>query len=256
MKAKRLILFLIFISPALNRLPAMAAAPYSLTDSAAAAYNKGNYAGAIAFYNRFLKSGYVSADVYYNLGNCYYRTNDIAKAILNYERAKKITPSDADLQFNLQLANLKTTDKIPGETQLIINTWWTNFINLEGERGWAYFSILFLCLALMLLLLYLFSGRLAFRQAGFWGAVLMFAACTAAFMLAREQYRTLTTHSTAIVMSPSVTVKASPADNGTALFVIHDGTKVTIVKTEGAWTEIKLSNGNQGWLLNTDIEAI
>ncbi len=256
MKLNRSILFIILLTPFIYVQSSFAGPPYYLLDSATADYNIGNYTGAAGFYNKFLNSGYVSADVYYNLGNCYYRTNDLANSILNYERAKKLSPTDADVQFNLQLANLKTTDKIQNEPQLFLGTWWNSFVNLATERGWAYMTILLFTSALLLLLLYLFSSGVRLRQAGFWGAIFVFSFSAGSFILAREQYRTLTTHDTAIIMSPNVTVKGSPTDSGTALFLIHAGTKVTIVKTEGTWTEVKLANGNQGWLITTDIKTI
>src|SRR5579859_4188461 len=106
---------------------AHASAAYNLQDSGNAAYAKGNYAKAITFYTKFLDGVYESSAVYYNLGNCYYKTNEIGKAILNYEKAKRLSPGDADIQFNLQLANQKTTDKI-SESQLFLVTWWDNFV--------------------------------------------------------------------------------------------------------------------------------
>lgn len=253
---KRFAIVILALFSVFSEMRANGAPPYKLLDSATAAYNKGNYMGSASFYDRFLKSGYVSADVYYNLGNCFYKFNNISKAILYYERAKKLNPADADIRFNLQLANLKITDKVPGETPLFIATWWNNLLDITGECGWSYLCIICLCLALMLILGYLFSRHLWLRQVGFWGAGLMIVLCMGCFGMARERYRALITHNTAIVMSPAVTVKGAPSDSGTALFIIHNGTKVTIVKSDGNWSEIKLSNGNVGWLLNTDIEAI
>lgn len=225
-------------------------------DSAANAYSKGNYAGAASIYNRFIASGYVSPDVYYNLGNCYYRTNEIAKAILNYERAAKLSPDDADVRFNLQLANQKTLDKITDESPMLALMWINKLVNLASERGWGMMCILFFCLALVLVLLYLFSGRLLLRQVGFWCAILMLLLCVASFALAADQYNISSAHDTVIVMSSTVTVKGSPIESGTSLFVIHEGAKATVLMTLGEWVEIKLANGNQGWLLKSDIERI
>jgi tetratricopeptide (TPR) repeat protein len=233
-----------------------ATAPYTYTDSATAAYKKGEYAKAATFYQQFVSSGYESPDIYYNLGNCYYKTNDIAKAILYYEKAKRLAPADADIQFNLQLATQKTTDKIPSDNEIFLVSWWDNFVNMASERGWAIICIIFLCTALGLVILYLLSQSVLLKQLGFWLGALMFLSCLFAFILARQQYTKATTHDTAIVMSASVTVKGSPVDNATQLFVIHEGTKLKIIKTEGTWTEVKLSNGNQGWLLSSDIAAI
>jgi hypothetical protein len=234
---------------------ARASVPYGIVDSGNATYAKGNYAKAITFYSKFLDGVYESPEVYYNLGNCYYRSNEIGKAILYYEKAKRLSPGDADIEFNLQLANQKTVDKI-GESQLFFVSWWDSFVNLASERGWAIICIVLFCITLVLVILYLLSPRLIIRQLGFWGGLFMLVLCFFAFMLAHQQYRSATTHDTAIVMSASVTVKGAPADNSTQLFLIHEGAKVRILKTEGTWVEVKLANGNQGWLLASDISAI
>lgn len=229
---------------------------YIMIDSGNAAYAKENYAKAISYYNKFEETGLQSEQVYYNLGNCYYRTNEIAKAVLYYEKAKKLNPSDADVQFNLQLANLKTTDKVNTEASLFFVNWWRNFVNSFTEKGWGIICIGFLFLAALLLVFYSISGSLVLRQLGFWGGLLMTVFSIFSLVFAREQYETLNTHDTAIVMTASVTVKGAPDGKATQLFVMHEGTKVSIIKTEGEWTEIKLGNGIQGWLMTSDISPI
>lgn len=235
---------------------AKADAPYSVIDSGNAAYAKEKYAKAIEYYKKFEESGYQSEQVYYNMGNCYYRMNEIAKSILYYEKAKKLNPSDADVQFNLQLANAKTTDRIISDTPIFLVNWWHNFINSFSEKGWSIICIALLFLAALLLVLYSISGNLAVRQLGFWGGIVMTIFSICAFGFAREQYETLTSHDTGVIMTASVTVKGAPEDKATQLFIIHEGTKVNIVKTEGDWTEIRLNSGVQGWLMTSDVSPI
>jgi|SRR6185312_652285 len=237
-------------------LPIYASAPYNASDSGNAAYAKGNYAKAITFYDNFLNSGYASAAVLYNLGNCYYKTNDIPRAILYYEKAKKIAPQDADIEFNLLLANQKTVDKINPDSQLLLQGWWDNFVNLASEKGWAIVCMLLFSLFLLLIIVYLLSRRMFLKQLGLWGGLLMLLLCIFSFILSHQQYTAASTHDSAIVMTATVTVKGAPADNATQLFVIHEGAKVKVIKTEGTWVEVKLANGNQGWMLATDIAAI
>ncbi|HTA84380.1 MAG TPA: tetratricopeptide repeat protein [Bacteroidia bacterium] len=244
---------LIYIALSFN---ASASAPYLTLDSANKAYSGEKYDKAITMYNSFINDGYESSQVYFNLGNCYYRKADYARAILNYEKAKKLNPSDADIQFNLQIANLKTTDKITPDSELFLANWWHKLVDISSEKGWAITCILLLFIALLSISSYLVSRNLFIRQLGFWLGMLLLAFSLITFLFSREQYNAITSHDTAIVMSGSVTVKASPADNGTQLFIIHEGAKVWIVKSEGTWTEVKLANGSQGWLLTSDIEAI
>jgi len=253
MKLCAKIFILIYIALSFN---ASASAPYLTLDSANKAYSGEKYDKAIAMYNSFINDGYESSQVYFNLGNCYYRKADYARAILNYEKAKKLNPSDADIQFNLQIANLKTTDKITPDSELFLANWWHKLVDISSEKGWAITCILLLFIALLSISSYLVSRNLFIRQLGFWLGMLLLAFSLITFLFSREQYNAITSHDTAIVMSGSVTVKASPADNGTQLFIIHEGAKVWIVKSEGTWTEVKLANGSQGWLLTSDIEAI
>jgi hypothetical protein len=233
-----------------------ATALYVIIDSGNGSYAKGNYDKAITQYNNFISSGYESAQVYYNLGNCYYRKADYAKAILNYEKAKKLNPSDADIQFNLQLANLKTVDKITPDSSLFLTNWLHSFVDIFSERGWGILCIIFLFAGLLSIVGYLMSGNLTLRQAGFWGGIIMLVFSLISFTFSYEQYNNLTTHDTAIVMGSSITIKGSPDENATQLFVIHEGAKVWIVKSEGIWTEVKVANGNQGWMHTSDIAPI
>lgn len=229
---------------------------YLLLDSANAAYNKANYAKAISFYQHFLGGGIESPQAYYNLGNCYFRTNEIGKAILYYEKAQKIAPGDPDIQFNLQLANQKITDKINSDTPIFIYSDWKKFEDKFTEKQWAWICIGLLSLGLLLFAVYLSASWMLVRQSGFWMGCVIIIFSFFTFYIAHQQYDTLNSHDTAIVTASTVTVNGAPEEKGTQLFVIHEGTKVWIVKTEGEWTEVKLSNGNQGWLVSSNISPI
>jgi tetratricopeptide (TPR) repeat protein len=227
-----------------------------LLDSGNAAYSHDNLNKAITFYSGFLNEGYESAEAYYNLGNCYYRQNDMAKAILNYEKALKLAPSDPDIQFNLQLANQKTTDRILSDSPMFFTNKWKNFVNTLSEKGWAMLSILFLILSLTLFALYLTGRILILRQFSFWFGIVFIALSFSSFLLARTQYNLLTTHNTGIIITPGVTVRAAPNETSLQLFLIHEGAKVWVLKTEGAYLEVKLANGNQGWMPAADLILI
>lgn len=229
---------------------------YISLDSGNAAYNKANYAKAIVFYQKFLSGGIESAQAYYNLGNCYYRMNEIGKAILYYEKAEKLTPGDPDIQYNLQLANQKITDKVTSETPIFIYSDWKKFENKFTEKQWAIICIILLCLSLLLFAIYLTVPRLLIKQISFWSGFVIIFFSLFTFYMAHEQYDLLNSHDTAIVTSPTVTVNGAPDEKSTQLFVIHEGTKVWIVETQGEWTEIKLANGSQGWLISSDISEI
>jgi tetratricopeptide (TPR) repeat protein len=241
----------------LNPVKALATGgTYTSLDSGNAAYNKADYAKAITFYQKFLNGGIESAQAYYNLGNCYFRTNEFSKAILYYEKAEKLTPGDADIQFNLQLTNQKITDKITSDAPIFIYSDWKKFENRFTEKQWALICIWLLLFSFVLFALYLYASQILLKQLSFWSGFVLIFFSLFTFYMAHEQYELLNSHDTAIVMSSTVTVNGAPEEKATQLFVIHEGTKVWIVKTEGEWTEIKLANGNQGWLISSDISAI
>ena len=215
------------------------------------AYAQGHFQQAIADYEALLKQG-ASADLYYNLGNAYYRSENITQAVLNYERALLLSPGDRDIRFNLQLA-----DKIVPESEMFFVTWYHSLVNLMSVDGWARTAIISLALVIVLSLVYLFSQPVWLRKIGFFGGITLLVVFIFANVFAHQQKQSLVHRKGAIVMSPSVTVKSTPAANGTDLFILHEGTKVII--TDGSmreWKEIRLADGKEGWIESKKIELI
>lgn len=220
------------------------------------AYTKGNYQQAIAGYEQLLKTG-VSADVYYNLGNAYYRSGDITQAVLAYERAHLLAPGDNDIRLNLQLASSKTIDKIAPESEMFFVTWYRAVVYAMSVDAWAWFAVALLVAGCLLVLVYLFAQSLTMRKLGFSG----FAVCIVLFILSNvfafQQKRALEQRNTAIVTASVVTVKNTPAESGADAFVIHEGTKITITdKTMKGWWSIRLADGREGWLRTSVAEEI
>ena len=213
------------------------------------AYQENKYAEAIKMYENILATQGESAVVYYNLGNSYFKEKNMAKAVLNYERALLLNPGDADIRFNLDMARSKTVDQITPATEVFIVTWINSLTNMQSERGWAKIGIVsFICL-LVGLALYIFSKRLFVRKIGFIGAVVLLVVTVCANLFARQQKNELMDRTGAIVMSPTVTVKSTPDKSGTELFVLHEGTKVFVEDNSmKGWKEIRLEDGNKGWI--------
>lgn len=220
------------------------------------AYVRGDYQQAIKDYEALLKKG-ASSDLYYNLGNAYYRTEHITKAVLNYERALLLSPSDRDIRFNLQMARSKTIDKIIPEQEMFFVTWYRSLINMASVDGWARTALVSLALAIILALVYLFSDRIWLRKVGFFSSVFLIVVFICSNVFAHQQKQQLIHRTGAIVVSSSVTVKSTPAKNGTDLFILHEGTKVTI--TDGSmkdWKGIRIADGKEGWIETRQIEFI
>ena len=249
----RLLLF--FVIPFMSNVFPLTSSAMTKTE-ADSAYVRGQYQEAIKGYEALLKQG-ASADLYYNLGNAYYRTENITRAVLNYERALLLSPSDRDIYFNLQLARSKTIDKITPEQEMFFVTWYRSLVNLASVDGWARTALLALALAIVLVLIYLFSERIWLRKVGFFGAMALIVLFVISNVFAHQQKELLMNRSGAIVISSAVTVKSTPAKQGTDLFILHEGTKVTITDSSmKEWKEIRLADGKEGWIESDKIELI
>ena len=249
----RLLLF--FVIPFMSNVFPLTSSAMTKTE-ADSAYTRGQYQEAIKGYEALLKQG-ASADLYYNLGNAYYRTENITRAVLNYERALLLSPSDRDIYFNLQMARSKTIDKITPEQEMFFVTWYRSLVNLASVDGWARTALLALALAIVLVLIYLFSERIWLRKVGFFGAMALIVLFVISNVFAHQQKELLMNRSGAIVISSAVTVKSTPAKQGTDLFILHEGTKVTITDSSMKdWKEIRLADGKEGWIESDKIELI
>lgn len=228
----------------------------SLKVEADSAYSKENYQEAAALYENILEQGH-SAAIYYNLGNCYYRLEKIGPAVLNYERALLLTPGDSHVRHNLELARNKTLDKITPVGELFIVTWYKGVINWLSVDQWAVLGVCSFVMLLVLISLYLFSKQINLRKVGFYGALCMLLLCIASNIFAWNQKYILMHRNTAVVMVTSASVKSTPSESGTDLFVIHEGTKVTITDPSmNSWKEIRLDDGKSGWIAAESIEGI
>ena len=219
-------------------------------------YAKGNYQQAIKDYQEILKAG-VSSEIYYNLGNAYYRTDNITQALLAYERALQLSPGDNDIRFNLQYARSKTIDKITPETEMFFVTWYNSLVNFTSVDRWANTAIVSIVMALLLILVFLFAPQMWARKSGFYGSAVFLLLFAFANLFAFQQKHELETKQGAIVIAPTVNVKKTPAASGTDVFVIHEGTRVDITdRGMKQWRGIKLADGREGWLKTSQIEEI
>ena len=220
------------------------------------AYVRGQYQQAIADYEALLKQG-GSAELYYNLGNAYYRTENVTKAVLNYERALLLSPGDRDIRFNLQIARSKTIDKIVPESEMFFITWYHALVNLMSVDAWARVALISLALVIVLLLVYLFASRIWLRKVGFFCGLVLLVLFVLSNIFAWQQKQNLLFRKGAIIMEPSVTVKSTPAKNGTDLFILHEGTKVSITDSSmRGWLEIRIADGKEGWVERNKLEEI
>lgn len=220
------------------------------------AYMKNDYTSAIQIYETLLKEG-EAAEVYYNLGNSYYKADDIARAILNYERALLMQPGNADIRANLEIARAKTIDKVIPVPEIFFVSWTKALINCLSVDAWAKVGVICFFLLLVSLYFFFFAKQIGWKKMGFIAGILFLVIVILANIFAFQQRNELVNRNNAIVLTPSVTVRSTPSENGTGLFVLHEGRKVE-VKDDSMreWKEIRLEDGKVGWVPASSIEVI
>ena len=219
-------------------------------------YKKGNYQQAIKDYESLLKAG-ESSELYYNLGNAYYLTDNITKAVLNYERALMLDPGNRDIRFNLQFARSKTIDKIVPANEMFFVTWYKAIVNYISVDHWASMAICSICLVVVLLLVYLFSSTSFIRKVGFFGAGFFIVLFLLSNLFAWQQKRQYDNRTGAVVISSSVAIKKTPVASSSDEFILHEGTRVEVKdKTMPGWRLVIIGDGREGWIPANSIEEI
>lgn len=220
-------------------------------------YKAGDYNASVLLYEKLIKEdGYRSANLYYNLGNAYFKLTDYSNSILNYERALKMKPADDDIRFNLELANTHIEDKIVTVPVLFYKRWFMSLRNSAGQDTWAWLFIISFFACGGLFFLFVKANGSGIKRIGFYGGIGLFAVSIFMLSLAFSMRKWQSYHHEAIVFAGSVSVKSSPVENGTGLFLLHTGTKVKIIDELGSWRRIRLADGNEGWMPVADLEPI
>ena len=203
-----------------------------------------------------MQSGFESGELFFNLGNAYYKNGNIQKAILNYERARQLLPRDEDVQFNLQLANLQVVDKIDAVPRLFVYRWVDSMLALFSlsTMGWIVYSFFILTLAAFAFFLYARTYTQK-RLSMFAGLVFSTALILTMIGYGVQSYKETNTEF-AIVMSDVANIKAAPDSKGNDLFVLHKGLRVQVLDSVNHWRKIRLADGKVGWIPEEDCESI
>ena len=227
-----------------------------MTQQAEQWYASGQYADAADVYNRILAAGMESADLYYNLGNCYYKLGENTRAILNYERSLLLNPGDDMTRYNLKMAQQAVVDKKEVLPELFLVRWYREVETAFSADHWAYLSVVLFVVFLVMTALFFYSRSVGVKKTGFVVGIVVFLLTVASLFFAFRQDMRISDREYAIIMTPSVTVKGAPDNSGTSLFLIHEGPKVQVVGELGNWYNIRLADGNEGWVAKTDVEKI
>lgn len=219
-------------------------------------YAKGKYTEAAHVYEQIISEKGVAPQLYYNLGNAYYKMNETGKSILNFERALRLDPGFDDARFNLEVAQQKVVDNIVQTPTFFVGRWIQLLMKLFSSNQWMFISFVLFLSGLGLAILFVFGKSMVLRKGAFYVGIAILIASMVALTFSGARKNQLVDHREAIVMIGVVTVKSSPDKSGTDLFQLHEGTKVSIKSTLGDWVEIELENGNVGWMEVTNVEKI
>ena len=255
-KAPVLAILLLLTLP-LSQARAAESYPDSLWKAGVAAYTEGDFASALQDWEEIRSAGLVSKELYYNLGNAYFKTGEIAQSILWYERAIKLDPSDADIRHNLDYARSLTQDRIDEVPEIFFEQWGHALCYLLPSNTWAVLCLVFLAAAIAMALLFLLGSTAGRRRAGFFVGIACLILAFLGWDFAQWQRQEALAQDRAIVMRPVSSVKSSPsAESAKDLFILHEGTRVKILDNVGSYTNIELGDGRQGWIPAGDIEVI
>ncbi len=230
--------------------------PSKIWDEANTAYINNNLPLAIKKYRTLTDQGLQSSKLFFNLGNAYFKNNELGLSILFYQKALRLSPANEDILYNLEIARSHTKDKIEQVPEFFIKRWNSAIRETMSSLGWTVTSLVVLCILLASLLAFLLSGEVRIRKIGFSGAIV----CSFLFIIstsyALSERREMINNRNAVIMSSSIAVKSSPDNASTDLFVLHEGTTVHIMRTLGDWCEVVIADGKEGWIESRRIEKI
>jgi len=245
-----IVLFFVFILLSVNVLGD------EIFQKANDAYNQKNYADAIALYEELATQGYKEATVYYNLGNAYFKNNQLAKALLWYERALRLNPANEDIKHNIAFANQQTIDNMEIRPEPFIKVWFRAVRDLFSVKIWSIFSIVFVGVSCVCIVLMIVLSFPRWRMALFVTACVAFIFSVFSIVFANLQKNNILREDQAIIMNKIVTIKSTPDVSGTNLFTVHEGIKIQITDKAGNWIEVRFPDGNKGWITQDAVEVI
>jgi tetratricopeptide (TPR) repeat protein len=229
----------------------------SLWNRAGNKYSEGKYGEAAQLYEQILNENGESSELYFNLGNAYFKQNLPGQARLNYERALRLDPANTDIRHNLEYAEAMQTDKIDEVKEVFLTSWMNEAAGFFSTEIWTIVFFVFAAAALLMLYFFIFSHSPRAGKLLFAGLCLSIFIGASSLYLGYRQRGQMLNRMEAIIYSPEVTVKSTPGNSGADLFIIHEGLKVKIIEKQGNYYRIMLKDGkSQGWIPRESAEII
>lgn len=247
--------YLLFVLLVSVRLCVHAQNPSDLIQSGNTLYESGAFEDALKSYEAAMVDAH-GVNLYFNAGNAAFKTGALGKAILYYERAKKIDPTAEDVNNNLQIANAKVVDRIESLPSLGVENLWGVLTSQSKLNTWAWLAIVFNFIGFAVLAVRLFTVKLVLKRTLLIAGLVVFFCGLGFYGLSRAANSRLNRSTEAIVLAPSIIVRNAPSDSSQEAFVLHEGTKIKIISTQENWNEIKIANGSVGWMPSDASEPI
>ncbi len=229
----------------------------SLWNSAVESYIESDYQTALEDFLALEEQGYASAELFYNIGNCYYKSNGrLGKVILYYHRSLKADPAFEDARFNLNIASQATLDKIDSVPEFILATWVKDVRDIMDSNAWMIVFIVLFVATAVFVLLFRFAPRIGVRKLSFSLGIVCVVFMIIAFSFSLSSRSEALSEDQAVVMAPVASVKGAPNANDQSLFILHEGTVVQVIDVVGSWKRIEIADGRQGWIEDRNIEII
>ncbi|MDO6801046.1 tetratricopeptide repeat protein [Wenyingzhuangia sp. 1_MG-2023] len=227
-----------------------------LFEEANSQYQTEAYDLAIESYQNILDQGLESSEVYFNLGNSYYKTNQLAEAIYHYEKALKLDPSNKDANVNLEYANRGIIDSIKEVPKSLYEKLNKNILGIFSYNNWSKITVVTSLLAGLFWMIFFFSTQPGIKKVYFTMSIIVTLSCLTSFVITVQQYNRTKNTLFAIVFSEEVSIKNAPRDSASELFVLHEGTKLRVLDVVGDWQKIKIADGQVGWILKKFIKKL
>ena len=238
-------------------------------ERALAAYESNDYATAIEEFERIEELGYESDELYYNLANAYYKKGEanvvsgrsfaggeLGRAVLNYRRALMLNPTHEDASYNLDIA-IDRTDDIREVPDGVLAQLWHSMQGMMSANGWTILSIVMLFATLALVLVYMLSKRVAMRKVAFFMAIvtlLLFVITTALALSQRSAHQS--DNRGVLVCENTEAVHSEPNNYSKVIRTHSQGVTLTLLRSQGEWTEVQFADGEKGWVRSVNVEKI
>lgn len=230
--------------------------PDSLFQDANKLYGEGKYEESLLLYEKIDSLGFASPEVYFNIGNAYFRSNKIGKARVYYERAKLLQPNDNEINANLEFLNTMLVDRFEEVPEFFLRSWLRKLVLAVHPDNWMILSLILFGGFIIGGILFVFFKKTSIRRSGFYFALISLFIAGIGFLLSYSGFQNISDPGTGIIIEASQMVKSAPRDSGKDLFVLHEGTKLTFENSVENWIEIRISDGRKGWIPVQSMEEI